>query len=72
MGMKFRRPVVGVQGRPRAKMYSWSKRELVWVKWGGIVVSLRYHPHRGWTWVTVRRGSPTGDLVTRNAAREPV
>jgi len=69
MGIKLRTRSRVVIGRPRARKYSWSRRDLVWLKWGGLYVSICYHPRRGWEWVSVRRGGLYGELLVLNAAR---
>lgn len=66
MSIKIRYRSRGLIRRPRARAFSWSRSQLVWLKWGGLYVSICYHPRRGWYWLSVRRGGPFGELLVLN------
>lgn len=49
--------------RPRARVFSWSRKRVVEVRWGCFVLMIRYVPFRGWRPVALVRLSPHRELM---------
>jgi len=52
-----------LKGCPRRKVYSWPKKGIVFVRWGGFFLTFRLYPFRGWSVIGVRRGSLVNPLL---------
>lgn len=60
----------GQKGCPRRKVYSWPRKGIVVVRWGGFFLTCRIYPFRGLTVLAVRRGSSDSLPVWRAASLE--
>lgn len=68
----FRRRFDPLKRRPRARMFSWSRKRHVEVRWGCFVLTLRYVPFRGWRAVALVRLSPDRVLLWPSSSEEVV